>query len=252
MTRTAADSSKTPIVAITGSNRGIGRGILEAIARAGFRVVAHARHEDAAATSARRAEELGADAVAVSGDLLDAALPKRLLNASVETFGGPPQAVILNAALLGPMLPLGETSTETFDQIMAVNVNAQFALTRTLLPAMLEAGGGALVYLSSGLGRFALPGYGIYTVSKHAIEGLAKQVAADHGEAGIYSVNVAPGMVQTEMLKTALGSDDVSAHDSPERVGEGFRRLVEDLLSGRGPELSGQSLDIAGWLQAAE
>ena len=144
----------------------------------GYRVVAHARTSDAAEGASQRIEAAGGRAIAVSGDIRDPELGQRLIAASSSAFGEVPRVMIFNAGVLGPVMPLGEMSQEDFDRVLSVNVNAQFMLTRALVNPMLAAGGGALVYLTSGLGRFALPGYGAYTVSKHAVEGLAKQIDA--------------------------------------------------------------------------
>ena len=72
-----------------------------------------------------------------------------------------------------------------------------------------------------------------------------KVLAEEHGADGIVSVAVAPGMVQTDMLRTALGTDDVSEHQTPLVTARGFVALIANLNASH----NGQSIDIAGWLE---
>lgn len=236
-------------IIVTGANRGIGQGIAQALARRGdCGLVLHARNPDDAKAAAELALSTGAPhAIAVAGDLRDLTLGERLATATQSAFDGA-DGMVFNAAVLGPMKPLLDHDDTEFDDAMWLNVNAQFKLTKALLPTLSSRSKAALIYLTSGLGRFALPNFGVYTVSKHAIEGLAKQVAADYADGGIISCAVAPGMVGTRMLKAAMGTDDVSAHDSPDRVGEGFAALLDELLGADGAKHSGASLDIERWL----
>ncbi len=83
--------------------------------------------------------------------------------------------------------------------------------------------------MSSGLGRFGAPRYGVYAAAKHAVEGLMKVAALEDGGDGIVHVAVSPGMVQTEMLRDALLGEDVSPYETPERTAAAFVRLLEAL-----------------------
>jgi NAD(P)-dependent dehydrogenase (short-subunit alcohol dehydrogenase family) len=137
-----------------------------------------------------------------------------------------------------------ETPMDLFSQVMRTNVDAQVGLVSAVLPMMRANQYGRLVWISSGLGRFGLPRYGVYCASKHAVEGLMKTVAEEHRDAGVISVSVAPGMVQTEMLKEALLGGDTSAYQTPEETAKAFVRLCAALK----PEDNGKGLDIAEWL----
>lgn len=235
-------------VAVTGSNRGIGAALVDAFSRAGAAVIAHARTADAAdAVAARLRDRSDAPpVVALAGDLRDPDLPERL-GAACAQLGGL-DALVLNAGALGPMQRLVDTDHDAFREVMEVNVDAQLRLFLGALPHLRAGDGtgvrGRVVWMTSGLGHFALPGYGVYCVSKHAVEGLARLAACEHGDDGLVSVAVAPGMVQTEMLTAALGGADTSEFATPEHAAAGFVRLVAAL----GPEHNGQVLDIAPWL----
>ncbi|MCB9730530.1 MAG: SDR family oxidoreductase [Deltaproteobacteria bacterium] len=229
-------------VLITGTHRGLGRALARAFAEAGRPLVVHGRREADALEVAAEVRSLGCPAVeAAFGDLREAALGQRLADAG-ERVGGV-GTLILCAGILGPMQPLLDTPTETFAEVMRINVDAQHAVVRAVVPGMLARGRGVVLWLTSGLGRFALPNYGAYCASKHAVEGLAKVLHADYGERGIVSVAIAPGMVDTDMLHAAIGSD-ASEHTPPERAARGFVRFEGSVSA----EHAGASLDIAPWL----
>lgn len=220
-------------IAITGVSRGLGRAMAEAFHRAGARLVVHARDAQAAEAVAAATE-----AVAVSGDVRDPRLGERLVAAAREAYGGL-DVLILNAGALGAMTPLEDTDFDLFRSVMEVNVDAQLRLVVACLPELLQARG-AVIWLSTGLGRFGLPRYGVYCASKHAVEGLMKVLAEEHGEQGLVSVAVAPGMVETDMLRSAIGPHDPQGFKTPARAAAQFVALV-DMLS---PELNGRSLEI--------
>jgi NAD(P)-dependent dehydrogenase (short-subunit alcohol dehydrogenase family) len=237
---TSSTLPSNPVVAITGCGRGLGRALVDAFAESGATVIAHARTEVQAREIAAQA---GARVEAAWGDVRDAELPLRIA-AAAAPHGGV-DVLILNAGVINTMGPLLGADVSEFGDVMAINVTAQLGLIQAAVPGMVARGRGAVIWLTSGLGRFGLPGYGAYCASKHAVEGLMKVLAEEHGTDGIVSVAVAPGMVQTDMLKTALGTDDVSDHQTPEVTARGFVALAAGLAKSH----NGQSLDIAGWLE---
>ena len=230
-------------VVVTGATRGIGRALALAFAGEGACLLLHGRSPDDLTVIAAEARSAGAAGVTVvSGDLLDAGLGGRL-RAGAESLGGL-ELVILSAAELGPMSALAATPLEAFERVLRVGVTAQVAVYQALRPAVSVAPGGAFVWVSSGLGRFGVERYGAYCAAKHAVEGVMKVAALEDAAAGIVHVAVAPGMVQTDMLRRALGQDDVSGYETPERTAAGFVRLARAL----GREQAGASLDIEPWL----
>jgi NAD(P)-dependent dehydrogenase (short-subunit alcohol dehydrogenase family) len=229
-----------PVVAITGCRRGLGRALVEAFSHAGAKVIAHARTE----AQAREIADTASEQVDVAwGDVRDAELPGRIIQAAAPHGGV--DLLVLNAGVINTMGPLMDADAGEFAEVMAINVSAQLGLIQAVVPGMVSRGRGAVMWLTSGLGRFGLPGYGAYCASKHAVEGLMKVLAEEHQDDGVISVAVAPGMVQTDMLKTALGTDDVSDHQTPQATARGFVKLAGALSQTH----TGRSLDIAGWLE---
>lgn len=222
-------------IAVTGTSRGLGRALVEAFVGAGAMVIAHARR---GAEAVRR--ELGA-ARALDGDLRDPSLPARLA-AEADAMGGL-DALVLNAGMLGAMGRLETIDFAGFREVMETNVDAQLRLFVALRPALL-ASRGAVIWLSSGVGRFGVPGYGAYAVSKHAVEGLNRLAHAENGPDGLVSIALAPGMVQTDMLRAALGRDDVSGFARPADAAAGFVRLLAS-IDQRRDALAGASIDLS-------
>jgi NAD(P)-dependent dehydrogenase (short-subunit alcohol dehydrogenase family) len=223
---------------VTGTSRGLGAALARGFVNAGARVLVHARTNEAARVSAQAS---GATAFC-AGDLADPALGVRLAEVAAEALGGL-DVLVLNAGVLGPMQALADTDFAAFREVMALNVDAQLRLFVAAL-RHLTASRGAVLWMSSGLGRFAAPRYGAYCASKHALEGLAKLAAVEHA-GQLTSIAIAPGMVQTDMLARALGADgtgaeaeaaaDLTPYARPDDTARRFVRLIATL---------GPSLDI--------
>lgn len=227
-------------IAVTGANRGLGRALARAFVEAGADVLVHAR-----TAGEGEVARLGSGARAsVVGELGDATLGPRLAAEAKAKLAPGLDVLVLNAGVLGRMGPLetmGAADFVAFREVMEINVDAQVRLFVAALPQLL-AQRGVVVWLSSGVGRFGAPGYGAYLASKHAVEGLNRLAHAEYGARGLVSIAVAPGMVQTDMLRAALGTDDVSEYPQPDVAAAGFVRLLASLP--RRPELAGASVDI--------
>lgn len=217
---------------------------MDAFAAAGARVVAHARQDQEAAAVADEAESATGGFVRPWGaDLTDPAAPAGLVDAATEHLGGL-DILILNAGVLGEMGPMIDTPVAQLRDVLEVNVIAQHALVQTAAPMLLDSSASVLIWLSSTLGKIGLPGYGAYAASKHAVEGLMKVLASETEDAGLVTVALAPGMVQTEMLQAALGTDDVSEFQTAENTAAAVVRMVRSLTSSD----HGASFDIDPWL----
>jgi len=143
----------TPVVAITGCRRGLGRALVDAFSDVGATVIAHARTEGQAQEIADQARER---VVPVWGDVRDVELASRITEAAAPHGGV--DVLILNAGVINTMGPLMEADTAEFADVLAVNVTAQLALIQATVPGMAERNRGAVIWLTSGLGRFGLPG----------------------------------------------------------------------------------------------
>ena len=186
---------------VTGGSRGLGKNTALHLARKGVDVILTYRSQQAEAEAVvAEIERFGARAVALQLNMADcrsfadfAVQIKKSLTArwKREQFD-----YLVNNAGIGIRAGFAETSEEQFDQLMNIHFKGVFFLTQALLP--LIADGGRIVNVSTGLTRFALPGFAAYASMKGAIEVLTKYLAKELGDRGIAVNVVAPGAIETD------------------------------------------------------
>jgi NAD(P)-dependent dehydrogenase (short-subunit alcohol dehydrogenase family) len=145
----------------------------------------------------------GGDATAVTTDVTKATDVERLFDAAQAD--GPLAALVCAAAVLTPA-PFTDTSTEIWDQTLAVNLTGTFLCCRAAFAAMRDGDGGRIVNIASLSGVYAtekFPGLAAYNVSKYGVVGLTEAIAVEGKELGISAICVSPGAVDTEMLRRA-------------------------------------------------
>lgn len=216
---------KDRIALVTGASRGIGRAVALAYAREGAHVIAVARSTGAL-------EELDDDINAVGGsatllrlNLTDGGKIDGLGPTILERFGRLDIAVG-NAAILGPLSPLGHVSEKDWNQVLDVNLNANWRLIRTLDPLLRLSQAGRAIFVSSGAARHFQAYWGPYSVSKAALEALVKTYAAEVSDSNVRANLVDPGIVATSMRAKAMPGEDPSRLKQPEELGELFIRLA--------------------------
>jgi NAD(P)-dependent dehydrogenase (short-subunit alcohol dehydrogenase family) len=197
----------TKIALVTGSSRGLGRNTALSIARRGDDVIVtyHSKADEAEAV-VRDIQAMGRSAVALQLDAGNvssfAGFADRLRAALRDTWGRDTFDHLVNNAGHGDMALIAETSEAQFDRLIDVHFKGVFFLTQALLP--LIADGGRIVNLSSGLTRFAAPGFAAYAAAKGAVEVLSVYLAKELGSRGIAVNTVAPGAIETDFLGGAV------------------------------------------------
>lgn len=222
------------LIVITGVSRGLGRALVDELARAGHRVVGCARSADAIA-------ELGeAWPRPHRFDVVDVAdeLQVQAWAASVLAEAGPPDLLVNNAALINRNAPLWEVPAEEFSRLVDVNLKGVVHVIRCFVPAMIERGSGTIVNISSGWGRSVSPEVAPYCATKWAIEGLTLALAEELPR-GMAAVPLNPGVINTEMLQSCFGED---ARSYP-TADQWARRAARFLLK-LSPKDNGQQLTV--------
>ncbi|ADZ70840.1 SDR family NAD(P)-dependent oxidoreductase [Polymorphum gilvum] len=206
------------IAVVTGASRGIGYFVARALGAAGAHVVALAR-------TVGGLEELDDEIRAAGGpaptlvplDLTDYDGIDRLGAALYERFGRL-DVLIGNAGILGTLSPLGHVDIKTWDQVMAINVTANWRLIRSLDPLLRRSDAGRAVFLSSGAAQKCKAYWGPYSVSKAAVEALVRTYAAETLQTPIKANLVNPGPMRTAMRAKAMPGEDPETLPHPSEI----------------------------------
>ena len=196
------------VAIVTGAGRGIGAACAQAFAEAGADVVLTSRTESQLQEVATEVESLGRRALVITADVTNADDIERIATDTIATFGR--VDVLVNNAGTAAVMPFLDTSTADLDELYALNVRAAFALSRAVVPHMLEREGGAIVNVSSMVGHNPERGYVAYGTSKGALIQMTRLMALDL--APRVRVNaVAPGTIETPLIADALADDQIRA-----------------------------------------
>lgn len=244
------------IAIVTGGSRGLGKSAALHLAGKGIDVILTYRSQQAeAAAVVAQIVALGGRAVALPLDVGD--------SAGFAAFAGEVKAALashwqrqqvdflVNNAGIGIHASFAETSEAQFDQLMNIHLKGPFFLTQALLPLL--ADGGRILNVSSGLTRFALPGYAAYATMKGGIEVLTRYLAKELGPRGI-AVNVlAPGAIETDFGGGAVRDNSdlnafVASQTALGRVGvaDDIGGIIAALLSDDSRWVNGQRIEASG------
>jgi 3-oxoacyl-[acyl-carrier protein] reductase len=203
------------VVIITGAARGIGRATALLLGRAGASLVLnYEQADDDAASLERELGELGhhgeispgedigrrgAPVRVVKGDVARPATATALAETALATFGR--IDVLVNNAAISTYQPLLDHPDDVWERTISVNLSAAFYSARAVMPTMLRQHSGRIINLASQMGLIGAPGYAAYCASKGGLITLTKALAQELGPEGILVNCVAPGPVETDMLK---------------------------------------------------
>ncbi|MDR5657236.1 SDR family oxidoreductase [Halodesulfurarchaeum sp. HSR-GB] len=185
---------------ITGASAGIGAESATQLAAAGADVVLAARREDRLEKVAANIRSDGGTAMVAPTDVTDEQAVEALVETTIEEFGS--VDIVVNNAGVGRGDSVAEMETEAYRQMMDVNVDGVFFLTRAALPHLIENEGN-LIYIGSFAGQFPRPSNPVYAATKWWVRGFAKSVMAQVGEEGLAVSIINPSEVRTE-----FGSED--------------------------------------------
>ncbi|MFH1498176.1 MAG: glucose 1-dehydrogenase [Verrucomicrobiota bacterium] len=192
-------SSFTDKVAlVTGGTSGIGKATAIALAAAGAKVVLSGRREPEGNAVVAAITAAGGTASFFKADASVETEIAALVAFTVKTYGRLDLA--FNNAGVELTGPVTEAAYADYQRVFDLNVWGVLASMKHEIPALLAAGGGAIVNTSSALGHIGMPGVAIYTASKHAVEGLSKAAALEVAQQKIRVNTVAPAVIETEMF----------------------------------------------------
>jgi short-subunit dehydrogenase len=194
---------------ITGASSGIGRAIARELARQGGKVVCMARREDRLQALAKEIQDAAGPskkdtAAWVAGDVTDAEVRKRGIEAAVSHFGG--LDILVNNAGVGAIGPFETGDPQRVRRIMEVNFFALVEMTRLALPVLKQGRRPIIVNVSSILGRRGVPHNSEYAASKFAVHGFSESIRAELAGIGVDVLVVSPGTTSTEFFDNVMES----------------------------------------------
>ena len=215
------------VALVTGSSRGLGRAVALAFAREGAQLAICARGAADLEAVAAEVRAAGAAVLAIQADVRNPRDIERVVALTLERFQRI-DILVNNASELGPTpLPyLVDYPPDAFDDVLRVNVVAPFRLAQAVIRTMLSRREGVVINVSSDAAVTGYSGWGAYSVSKAALDGMTRTWAAELGGTGVRIHAVDPGDMDTDMHRAADPGADPSQLARPEDVAEAFVRLA--------------------------
>jgi len=234
------------VALITGASRGLGAVIARVLAERRYALVIGARDPGPLDASAESLRARGATVATVEGDITEARVRTRLIDAARELGGL--DLLVNNASELGGIGPLASVDIQRFAHVMRVNVGAPLALTQLAIPLLAERGG-LIVNISSDAAHGAYPGWGPYGASKAALELVTRTLAGELRDPGVSAVVVDPGDMRTRMHQEAFPGVDISDRPLPEVTVPFWNWLFEQSARDISGERFAAQQEDARWLQ---
>lgn len=190
------------VAIVTGAGGGIGAATVVRFCEEGARVLCCDLDEALLAASLAPLQAAGANVHAMAVDVTDETQVQRLARTAIDRWGR--IDILVNNAGVGSGADILSATSEEWTRVLNVNLKGPFLCTKYCLPMMLEQGSGAIVNVASISSTCGIPGQAVYGPSKGAVLQLTRQLAVEYAQRGIRVNAVAPGTVDTPMLRKAM------------------------------------------------
>lgn len=237
----SSDSLKNKVILVTGAGAGIGKQAAFSFAQHGATVILLGR-------TVKKLEQTY-DEIEAAGYAQPAIIPLDMKGATkqnyldmaetIEQQFGRLDGVLHNAGLLGVISPFDQIGEDTFDEIMQINVKAQFLMTQALLPSLHKSDDGRIVFTSSSVGHIGRAFWGTYAISKFATEGMMQVLADELSDSHIKVNAINPGATRTGMRAKAYPAEDIDTLKTPLDI----MPLYLYLMAPEGKDITGQCID---------
>jgi NAD(P)-dependent dehydrogenase (short-subunit alcohol dehydrogenase family) len=221
----SAEEANEQVAVVTGAARGIGRRVALVLAERGYAVAANDLSPPEEALI--EVEQVGAEALAIPGDVSDEEAVREMVGDVMENFGR--VDVLVNNAGISGIVPAEQTTLADWNRTLAVNLTGPFLMCRDFGKEMLRQGSGSIVNISSVAGLLGIADRAAYNTSKHGLIGLTRTLAAEWGGRGVRVNAVCPGWVKTEMDQEDQASGGYTNEDIEGRTPMGRFAKAEDI-----------------------
>ncbi|MEZ0170506.1 SDR family NAD(P)-dependent oxidoreductase [Microvirga sp. TS319] len=213
------------VAVVTGASRGIGRAAALALAEAGAHIIALARTQGALESLDDEIRARGSSATLVPVNLKDLDALDRLGAAIYERWGKL-DILLGNAGQLGELAPITHVDQPVWDEVMTVNVTANYRLIRSFDPLLRASDAGRAIFLTSGAAHSCKAYWGVYSVSKAALEALVRTYAAETATTPVKVMLLSPGALRTSMRRAAMPGEDPLTLKTPEDLAPHIVKLA--------------------------
>ena len=214
-----SQSLKGRVAVVTGASRGIGYFTAKQLAKKGAHVIAVARTVGGLEELDDEIQSAGGSTTLVPFDLTDFDAIDRLGQAIFDRWGKL-DILVGNAGVLGPISPLGHVEPKAFEDLIAVNITANWRLIRSLDPLLRLSDAGRAVFLTSGAPHKCRAYWGPYSMSKAALEALVRTYVNETQKTNMKSMLINPGPMRTAMRAKAMPGEDPEKLPHPSELSE--------------------------------
>jgi len=234
---------KNKIILVTGGSKGIGKGISKVFLDEGAKVIICARNEEELKNVENELKN-GAQISSLRADLTNTNDITLIKNYISEKYGKL-DILVNNASILGITSRIEEYPDDLWNQVIDINLNAQFYITKALIPLLKKTGNGSIINVSSTVGRQGRANWGAYSVSKFGLEALTQILAQELLEFNIRVNSVNPGGTRTDMRASAVPGEDPNTLPTPHDIAPVFVYLASDESIGE----TGKEFNARDWIE---
>lgn len=221
------------VALVTGASRGLGASVAVALAREGAHIIATARTEGGLTELDDQIKAVGGTATLVPLDIKDFDGIDRLGAAIFERWKKL-DILVGNAGVLGKLTPMAHAEPRMWDDVMAVNVTANYRLIRSLDPLLRASDRGRAIFITSGLANKCWAYWGPYSISKAALEAMVKTYANEIATTSLRVNCFSPGATRTKMRATAMPGEDPESLPHPDEVATQIIAMCEASFTDNG------------------
>ncbi|GAL36929.1 hypothetical protein JCM19240_3895 [Vibrio maritimus] len=238
---TAPNALQGKVILVTGAGAGIGRQAALSYAEHGATVILLGRNVNNLELVYDEIEKRGYPQPAIIPLDLKGATKQNYVDMAetIESQFGQLDGVLHNAGVLGTLSPFDQIDEETFDDVMKINVKAEFLMTQALLPIMKKADAARIVFTSSTVGHSGRAFWGTYAISKFAVEGMMQILADELSDTAVRVNAINPGATRTRMREKAYPGEDANTLKTPLDIMPLYLHLMDPSVT----DVNGQCID---------